>query len=53
MNKKRIKKNYDTGLWSINMVRDAVVVGFLTESDYYYITGQIYGRENQNDNTEA
>lgn len=53
MNLRRIKENYDTGLWSEKMVRDAVKVGFITEAEYYYITGKIYGRENQNDNTET
>lgn len=45
MNLRRIKENYDSGLWSKKMVRDAVVCGFITKSEYYYITGELYDKE--------
>lgn len=48
MNLLRIKKNYDTGLWTKKMVRDAVKLGFITESEYYYITHEYY-KEGKNE----
>lgn len=45
MNIRRIKENYDTGLWSEKMVRDAVKLGFITKEEYYFITGNYYNKE--------
>lgn len=42
MNIKRIKKNYETGLWSEQMLRNGVESGFLSPEDYYYVTGKMY-----------
>ena len=38
--KERIKRWYKMGLWSAEMVRDAVNKGVLTESDAAEILGQ-------------
>ena len=35
----RIKKYYDSGLWSEKMVMSAVVKGKITKDDYEEITG--------------
>lgn len=48
MNLLRIKKNYDTHLWTKKMVRDAVKLGFITEGEYYYITHEPY-KEGENE----
>ncbi len=45
MNLRRIKENYDTGLWSEKMVRDAVDCGFITKEEFYVITGKQYDKE--------
>ena len=37
-----VKKNYEKGLWSIDRVRDAVVKGWITEEEFYIITGENY-----------
>lgn len=42
MNFKRIKKNYDTGLWTKDMVKVSVKKGIITKSEYTIITGDIY-----------
>lgn len=42
MNLRRIKENYDTGLWSEKMVRDAVKYGFITKEEFFVITGKQY-----------
>lgn len=38
MNFKRIKKNYDTNLWSKSQVRDAYKAEIITFIEYYIIT---------------
>lgn len=38
----KVKKYYDDGRWTIKMVRDAVVKGWITEEEFEEITGQIY-----------
>ena len=42
MNFERIKKNYNTELWTKEMVALAVVKGIITESQYFEITGEQY-----------
>lgn len=42
MNFKMIKKNYDKGLWSKQMVKVAVKKGVITKEEYKDITGEIY-----------
>lgn len=38
----KIKKFYDLGLWTKEMVRDAVDKGIITEEEYAEITGEPY-----------
>ena len=38
----RIKKWYAQGLWSKEMVKNAVKKGVITEYDYKEITGEVY-----------
>lgn len=38
----KIKKWYDKGLWTDEMVRNAVVKGVITEEEYKEITGNEY-----------
>lgn len=38
----KIKYWYDNGMWSIGMVRNAVVKGKITEEEFYEITGEEY-----------
>lgn len=40
--KEKIAKWYKQGLWTVNMVRNAVVKGIITEEDYYQIIGENY-----------
>ena len=40
--KDRISKWYKQGLWNIDMVRNAVIKGVITEIDYSEITGEEY-----------
>lgn len=42
MNFNMIKKNYDKGLWSKQMVKVAVKKGVITKEEYKEITGEIY-----------
>ena len=37
-----IKKNYEKGLWSKQMVKVAVKKGVITKEQYKEITGEIY-----------
>ena len=37
-----IKRNYDRGLWNINMVKMAVVKGVITPEQFLEITGEAY-----------
>lgn len=39
----RVKKYYDSGLWTIAMVRNAVVKRWITAEEYREITGEEYG----------
>ena len=39
---KKIKKYYDTGLWSEERVRNMVVKGIITEEEYASIVGKEY-----------
>lgn len=41
--KEKIKAWYKFGLWTKDMVRNAVVKGKLTEEEYREITGEEYG----------
>lgn len=38
----RIKDFYDRGLWTKEMVRNAVVKGKITAEEYELITGEVY-----------
>ena len=40
---KKIKMYFDSGLWSIERVRNAVVKGWITAEEYKTITGEVYG----------
>ena len=42
MNYKMIKKNYEKGLWSIQMVKVAVKKGVITKEEYKEITSEEY-----------
>lgn len=37
-----VKKYYDNGLWNKEMVRNAVVKGWITAAEYEEITGEVY-----------
>lgn len=37
-----IKDNYEKGLWSIHLVRIAVIKGMITKEEYKEITGKEY-----------
>ena len=39
---KLVKDYYDSGLWSIKKVRNAVVKGWITEEEFMEITGEPY-----------
>lgn len=39
---KLVKKNYNSGFWSIDKVRDAVVKGWITAEEFQEITGEVY-----------
>ena len=39
---KKVKGYYDSGLWSIERVRNAVVKGWITEPEFYLITQMDY-----------
>jgi len=38
----KVKKYYDDGLWNKEMVRNAVVKGWIREDEYKEITGEDY-----------
>lgn len=38
----KVKNYYDKGLWTIEMVRNAVVKGWITEEEFTEITGENY-----------
>ena len=42
MNYETIKKNYESNLWNIQMVRVAVRKGVITKEQFKEITGQEY-----------
>ena len=41
----KIKKYYDTGLWSEERVRNMVIKGIITEEEFYEITGEFYNED--------
>ena len=43
VNKEIVKKNYDRGLWSIEMLNSLVGKNKLTAGEFEEITGQPYG----------
>ena len=43
MNFDTIKRNYDRGLWTANMVKVAVKKGVITHDEYQTITSKVYG----------
>ena len=38
----KVKQYYDRGYWSLQMVRNAVVKGWITAEQFEEITGQAY-----------
>lgn len=40
---KKVKGYFDSGLWSIDRVRNAVIKGWITAEEYKIITGEVYG----------
>lgn len=40
--KNRIEKWYKQGLWTLDMVKNAVEKGVITADDYEEITGEVY-----------
>lgn len=42
MNFNRIKKNYENGLWTKDMVKIAVQKGIINQVQYKLITGEAY-----------
>lgn len=42
MNYATIKRNFDKGLWNLNMVRMAVRKGVISKQEFKDITGQDY-----------
>ena len=38
----KIKKWYESGMWTKKMVRNAVIKGKITEDEYTEITGEAY-----------
>lgn len=38
----KVKHYYDSGLWTINMVRNAVVKGWIRADEFEEITGEPY-----------
>ena len=38
----KVKKYYDDGLWTIGMVRNAVIKGWITPEEFVEITGEPY-----------
>jgi hypothetical protein len=40
--KNRIEKWYKQGLWTLDMVKNAVAKGVITTDDYEEITGEVY-----------
>lgn len=40
---KKVKSYYESGLWDISRVRNAVVKGWITAEEFFMITGEIYG----------
>ncbi len=41
-NFEKVKKYYDAGKWTLPMVRNAVVKGWITEAEFKEITGEDY-----------
>ncbi len=41
----KVKRYYDDGLWSMKKVRNAVVMGWITEEEFLEITGEPYEEE--------
>ena len=39
---KKVKSYYDSGLWSIERVRNAVLKGWITAEEFKAITGEEY-----------
>lgn len=40
---KKVKGYYDSGLWSVERVRNAVVKSWITAKEFKTITGEVYG----------
>ena len=40
---KKVKGYFDSNLWSIERVRNAVVKGWITAEEFKMITGEVYG----------
>lgn len=42
MNKDKVKQWYEWGIWTKDMVKNAVAKDKLSKEDYLYITGEVY-----------
>lgn len=40
---KKVKGYFDSGLWSIERDRNAVIKGWITAEEFKMITGEVYG----------
>lgn len=38
----KVKYYYDNGFWTLDMVKNAVIKGWITEEEFYEITGIDY-----------
>lgn len=41
---KKVKVYFDSGLWSIERVRNAVVKGWITAEEFFLITSEAYSK---------
>ena len=39
----KVKKYFDGGLWTLEMVKNAVVKEWITAEEFEQITGEVYG----------
>lgn len=39
----KVQSYYDRGFWTVSMVKNAVVKGWITPEEYFMITGENYG----------
>lgn len=39
---KKVKEFFDDGFWTVEMVRNSVIKGWITEEEFFEITGEAY-----------